>query len=444
MATMTSSKWKYAYHADIVIIGNGVAGNSAAIAARRHDKDVSVLIVGNEPYPAYAAGALPDYLAGYIDREMVFIKREVDYERQGIQILLGEEVLTIDAGKKMVHTANGSIGYGKLIIATGSEPIRPQKIPGIDLAGNQVLKSLAQVDAIAEHGARSVVVVGSGAIGIEGALALKARGVEQVTLVELMDWLLPRSIDSVTSKLVTKEIKRQGIQVLTGESVTAVMGEERVEAVKTTRRKILCDMVIWSVGVKPVVQVAKNAGVVLGETGGIYVDEYMRTNLQDVYACGDCAESTDRLSGRQVLNQLWEAAARQGEIAGGHCVGIDRAFQGSFAVLLTYLGEEPVLAFGYTEKDLADTEYDVWEYKSPQSYRRILSQNGCIVGVQMFGTLEGAGLLLAQLQKGVPIFQELPAQANGLRYPATQRALMMYLQQFHCLEAGRGVSQHGT
>lgn len=415
---------------DLIVIGNGVAGCNAAFTARKYAPDMSILIFGEEPYTEYAAGALPDYLSGHLTLSEVMIKTEEDYRKNRIDLHREEKVLSFHAEEKTVQTDKGIYGYGKLVIATGSAPIRLLKMEGTSLPGNYVLKSIKDVEEMVKHAGKRAVVVGSGAIGLEGALALKERGVEEVTIVELLDWLTMKSLDQYTAGLLEEELSAKGIQVLTGENVLSVQGGDCVTGVTTSKRQIPCDMVLWAIGVRPLTDLAAAGGVTIGQARGIQVDEYMRTNLPDVYACGDCTESMDRIRQVPVLNMLWEAAARQGIVAGCHCAGINKEFDGSCAVLITYVGDKPIVAFGMTEKDLAGTEYRVLEEKNDSFYRRILMQEGMIKGVQMINTMEGASELLAQMQKGMPVNEELLLQGDTGRYPAIQTTLAAYIRQW--------------
>lgn len=417
-------------HYDLIVAGNGVAGCNAAFTARKYAPDLSILMFGEEPYTEYAAGALPDYLSGHLTLDEVMIKTEDDYTRHRIELHKEERVLSFDAKAKTLTTDQGrTYSYGKLVLATGSAPIRLLKMEGTSLPGNYVLKSIRDVEEMTEHAGKRAVVVGSGAIGLEGALALKERGVEEVTIVELLDWLTMKSLDQVTADLLENQLTSRGIHVLTGENVMSVQGEHNVTGVVTSKREIPCDMVLWAIGVRPVTDLAVAGGVELGQARGIRVDEYMRTNLPDVYACGDCTESIDRLRDAPVLNMLWEAAARQGIVAGCHCAGVEKEFDGSCAVLITYVGDSPIVAFGMTEKDLEGTDYRVLEEKTDEFYRRILMQDGKIKGVQMINTMEGAADLLAQMQKGMPVDEELLMQGDTGRYPAIQASLAAYIRQ---------------
>ena len=415
---------------DLVIIGNGVAGNNAAFSARKLDPYMSILIIGNECYPEYAVGALPDYLEGHLKREQVFIRSEADYVKNNIHLRMGECALKVDPSKKEIETDKGMIIYKKLVLALGTVAFIPP-VPGADLAGNFVMKRLSDVEKISAYHPESAVVIGSGAIGLETSLALKGKGVESVTLIELMDWVIPKSVDEFTARQIEAELKEHGINVLTGENVKMVQGQGKVQQVVTDKRSIKCDMALWAVGVRPVVDLAKDMGVELGVTRGIKVNSWMQTNLDDVYACGDCVESTDIFTQKPVLNMLWEAAARQGTVAGANCVQETTEYPGSFAVLLTYVGNRPVLAFGLTQKDLTGQIFEVLEHKGERSYQRVIMQGGKIMGVQMLGTLDGSGWMLAQLKKGSPLDINRLKNREVARMSATPAALIAYLSHFN-------------
>lgn len=415
--------------ADLVIIGNGVAGNSAALSARQTSPDMSICMIGCEEHPEYSPGILPNYLAGSVDRDQVFIRTVEDYQANNIQLYLGQLVIDIDPDKAVVYTDSTRIKYQQLILATGSQAIIPP-VPGSSLPGNFVLKTLLDTDQIIQYSARSAVVIGSGAIGIEAALALKNRGCEQVSLIEREKWVLPKSLDEDTAHRVEQMLEQEGIQVYTSESVESVQGKKQVQGVLTDQREIPCQIIVWATGVRPSVSLATSMGIALGETGGIKVDPYMCTSLPQVYACGDCVESTDLFSGQQVLNLLWDAAYRQGKIAGTNSAGGRLQYPGSFGVLLTYVGKSPVLSIGLTAADLENQDYEVWERTGHHSYGRLLVKQDRLLGVQMLGSLEGAGWILSQLHTREQLSIGTTQNPNLAKMLGSQAMLKGFLQNF--------------
>lgn len=426
---------------DLLVIGNGVAGNQAALTARRNAPEMSIMILGMEAHTEYAAPALPDYLSGSLPREKLFINTYETYAKNKIQIRLSEEAVDIKPAEKQVLCASGTVyEYDKLIIAAGSLPIRLNRMKGAGLPGNFVLKTIDDADALAACPGKRAVVVGSGAIGLEGAVALKARGWEKVSVVEALDWINMRSFDRETADEVVRALEKNGVETLSGESVLSVEGDTRVRAVRTSKRVIPCDLVLWGIGVRPRVELARQAGIALGELGGIAVDSHMRTSVPDIYACGDCTESADRMTGENALNLFWEPGARGGIAAGLNCAGVEKEFSGSIALFLTYIGETPVAAFGKTEKDLRGSRYQLLESRDRGAYRRILLQDGRIKGVQLVNTLECVNELLDQMQKEAKVDIGLLEQGDAGKYPALQLSLAAYIKQLRAASGTQGAS----
>ena len=384
---------------DLLILGLGAAGSSAAFAARKQDPDLSILILSKEEEPEYSAPALPDLLSGELSLAKVRVHSWEEYRKEKIEVRCSE-VIRIDAAAGKAELEGGdTVRYRALILATGSFPIQLKKMPGTALPGNFVMKSLSDVTELDRYPGKSAVVVGSGAIGIEGSMALKAKGFERVTMVEALDWLSPKSLDREMSDALKAKLESFDVEVLTGEAVQAVLGEEKVEGVETSRRKIPCDLVLWGIGMRPEVQLAKDAGVTLGELGGIRVDDRMRTNLPNVYACGDCAESLDILSGKPALHLFWEPAQRGGAAAGVNAAGGDRPYLGSSAIFLTNKGGLSILAFGKTAEELDPAAGRILQDRKGEVYRRLLLEDGYLKGVQMLGTLADCDLFLENIRK---------------------------------------------
>jgi len=268
-----------------VILGNGIAGVSAAYSIRRFNQEAPIMIISREPHPAYSACVLPDYVSGEIGRKSVFIKNFADYSRSNIRLVTSQSAIAIDIGQKSIIFGSRDISYCKLIIATGSKPTVPP-IKGIDKPGVFTLKSLEDADRIRRWSGQTAVVVGSGPIGVEASLALKGRGY-RVFLVELFDWILPQLFDDYPALIIRDILQRGEIEVSTQEKVVEILGTNTVQAVLTDRRKIKCDTVIIAAGMKPDVELVDGV-VAQGKSTGILVDDKMRTNVPDIYACGDC------------------------------------------------------------------------------------------------------------------------------------------------------------
>lgn len=383
----------------VVIIGNGVAGNSAVSTIREVDENIEITIISEEIFPEYSACVLPDYLAGEIKRESVFLKSLDDYLKNNIEVFFGHKVVTIDTySKRLILDTGKKIFYDKLIIATGGEPIIPP-VEGSFRKGVFTLKSMDDVDRISNYQMEKVVVVGSGPIGAEASIALRKRGSE-VWWIELLNWILPKVFDEKPSGILKKAAEEKGIKVLTGEKVVKILGEESVEGIITDKRKIKCDAVVLAIGIRPNVDLARQAGIEIGEKGGIRVNDQMMTNIKDVYACGDCVETVDSVTNQPTLILLWHNARRQGEIAGYNCVSVSKQYAGSTSVVSLNMFDTWASSIGSPAANFKEGETKVIEKECKEFYYRMVIVDGIIVGAQSIGKVEDMGVLLPLLRKG--------------------------------------------
>ena len=383
----------------VVIIGNGVAGNSAVSTMREVDENIEITIISEEIFPEYSACVLPDYLAGEIKRESVFLKSLDDYLKENIEVIFGSKVVTIDTYSKRLTLDTGrKIFYDKLIIATGGEPIIPP-VEGSFRKGIFTLKSMDDVDKISNYPMEKVVVVGSGPIGAEASIALRKRGSE-VWWIELLPWILPKVFDEKPSSILKKAAEEKGIKVLTGETVVKILGEESVEGIITDKRKIKCGAVVLAIGIRPKVDLARQAGIEIGEKGGIRVNDQMMTNIKDVYACGDCVETVDPVTNHPTLILLWHNARRQGEIAGYNCVDVGKRYAGSTSIVSLNMFDTLASSIGDPAANFKDGEVKVIEKECKEFYYRMVLVDGVIVGAQSIGKVEDMGVLLPFLRKG--------------------------------------------
>jgi NADH oxidase (H2O2-forming) len=330
---------------EVIIIGNGIGGFSAASTLRHADERHEVTIISSEKDPLYSACVLPDYIAGKIRRENTFVKKENDYKQLGIRTLFGYEVKEINPCTRKVTLNDGqSLPFERLVLATGSEAVGL----GAPKRGIFKLKTLEDADGIYKHTGRKATVVGSGAIGIEVAIALHRRGYE-VTVVEMMDQILPLALDHEFAYRVKALLEEHGMKVVLGESAKGALGSDHVEGLRTDKRELECDMLISALGMRPKVDLARAAAIRLGDKGGIHVNSHMETNVPGIYACGDCVETHDVLTGEPALNLFWHNANRQGAVVGRNCAGLATDYPGSQNILNVDIFGHHVVGFGYTE-----------------------------------------------------------------------------------------------
>lgn len=369
---------------EVVIIGNGAAGNNAAEAIRAINRETSITIISEEEEPEYSPCVLYHYISGSMSRSEVFLKDWKDYALMDIKTLFGKTVLEVDPNKKVIVTEDGEMLYDKLILATGSRPFVPN-IEGLGKRGVFTLKTLMDADGIAKYHGRRAVVIGSGPIGVPACVSLRKKGYE-VTLVEALDRVLPKLLDREPSAHVESILRHYGINALAGERVSQILGEDTVKGIVLEKERIDCDMVILATGMRPNVDLARRAGIEIGPTGGIVVDKHMKTSREDVYACGDCVETSDIITGQRILNLKWTGAVSQGKVAGYSCVSKPKVYGDSLNMVILDLYDKLVVSMGWTTVTYPyPSKLDVVEHKDKQDYWRLLVDDGKIVGMQFIG-----------------------------------------------------------
>jgi NADH oxidase (H2O2-forming) len=377
----------------LVIVGGGIAGHAACRAALETSPDTEIIMVSKEPFSLYSPCLLPYYVAGEISRDRLFIEGYYGPVGGRVSFLKESRVIEIDPSRKSLTLDRGTLSYDRLILAVGGSGLTPP-LPGIDLPGVFQFKTLGDVDDLMNRPARKAIVVGSGPIGVEAAIALKMRGME-VGLVELADQLLPTILDAAPAGLVQSLLVDAGIEAMVGEQVQGLEGKDRVEAVLTAKNRIPADLVVFAVGISPSAAVAEKAGIKIGKTGGIATDTFLRTSDPNIWACGDCVESLDRITGSPVLSILWPNAIAQGLVAGTNALGGEKLYHGSFSFVTVKLFDNFVFSFGPTSRSMADCV--VTERKSRKGYARLLTKGERLVGVQVVGDDSWAGITSAIL-----------------------------------------------
>lgn len=325
--------------ARIVVIGGVAAGMSAASQAKRRSPGSEVVVLERGPFVSYGACGMPYNIqdpARPIE-DLVVLTPERARKERGLDVRTRQEVASIDTAARSLlvrDLATGStyaLSYDALVIATGAIAVKPP-LAGLTLPGVFLLRELTDGAALKRHLAearpRRAAIVGAGYIGMEMAEVLRARGLE-VTVLEKLGQVVP-GFDPAIADLVLAELQRHGVRVETGVSVQAVEADGGAAAlrVRTDRGAFPADLVLLSVGIRPNVALAREAGILLGETGAIAVDSAMRTGTPGVFAAGDCAEAEHLVSGRPVYVPLGTTANKQGKVAGANAAGADERFGG--------------------------------------------------------------------------------------------------------------------
>jgi len=321
----------------LLVIGGVAAGPKAAAKARRCDPDLEIVVYQEEDDISYAGCGLPYYISGVIeDREELISRTPGKFATDGIKILKNRKIGKIDLQNSVVSGRRVGSGetftdhFDRLVIATGAYAIRP-KIEGIDLRNVFYLRSIFDADAILEHiklkDIQNVVIAGGGYIGLEMAESLVHLG-KNVTIVELAPQILTL-FDEDFAGILQQYLEKKGVNVFTSEGIRALKGKDgKVTHVQTAARRLDADAVLMSLGIRPQVELAKQAGLRIGETGAIWVNEKMETSAEGVYAAGDCAETTHLITGKKVWIPLGSTANKQGRVVGVNVCGGNATFPG--------------------------------------------------------------------------------------------------------------------
>mgnify|MGYP000206236277 CR=1 FL=1 len=356
----------------IVIIGANAAGVSAAAFARKTDRQAEITLIEKDKYAAYSRCGLPFAIAGEIPKlEDVVLYPPDYYKTMRLDLRLETEAKKVDLSAKTVTIVDKSgreeeLSFDSLIFCTGARPWIPP-IEGADKKGIYVLRTIDDARAIMEamSKARSAVVIGAGAIGLESAAALAEKGVE-TTIVELLPHVLPLSLDADMAKPIQEVLEEHGVHVIVGKPVSRILGDEHVKAVEVEGEEIKADMVIAATGVRANSSLAQEAGLAIGPTGAIKTDFRMRCldarrqrPVEGVYAAGDCAENINMVTGLPSVSQLGTAAVRMGKVAGINAAGGYATFPGFLGSFVTRVFHLRVGSTGLTAEMAKRMGFDV-------------------------------------------------------------------------------------
>ncbi|MEF8799631.1 MAG: FAD-dependent oxidoreductase [Halolamina sp.] len=311
-----------------IVIGGDAAGMSAASKARRENPDLEIIAFEKGDWVSYAACGMPYYVKGEIESldELVQVTPEEFRAQRDIDLRTNHEVVDIDPERQVV-TVSSSDGrfdqsYDELLIATGARAIEPP-FDGMGLDGVFTIHNMDEADAInssvTERDPETAAIVGGGYVGVEMAEALDGRGLD-VHLFEMLPHILQPFGESAATT-VEDHLREQGIELHLETPVEGFSGGEAVEAVELDSETVAADIVIVGVGVTPNVELAEAAGVEIGETGAIATDEFGRTNDENVFAAGDCAEATNMVTGEADHVPLALTANRAGRAIGQTVTG---------------------------------------------------------------------------------------------------------------------------
>ena len=305
---------------DHVILGAGPAGVIAAETIRKHAPNDRITIVGDEAEPPYSRMAIPYLLMGNIDERGTYLRKNDDHFANLKVNTVRAQAISAQAATKTIALSNGqTLGFDRLLIATGSHPSRPP-IPGIDSAGVHpcwTLQNARDIMALAQPGAR-VLQMGAGFIGCIIMEALAARGV-QLSVVEMGDRMVPRMMGPTAGGMIRDWCESKGVAVFTGTKVEAIEPGMPLKVRLSNGQTVEADLVISATGVRPAIGFLEGSGITCLQ--GVLTDASMQTNVPGIYAAGDCAEAFDKVSGKTIVSAIQPNAAEQARVAALNMVG---------------------------------------------------------------------------------------------------------------------------
>jgi NADPH-dependent 2,4-dienoyl-CoA reductase/sulfur reductase-like enzyme/rhodanese-related sulfurtransferase len=343
----------------IVIVGGVAGGMSAATRLRRLDATAEIIVLEKSGYVSYANCGLPYYVGGVIETEDALLLQTPDslHKRFRLDVRIASEALSINRALKTIAVRNLLTGeeyelnYDKLVLSPGASPIRPN-FPGSERA--MTLRTVEDVERIAlavTDKPKSAVVIGGGFIGVEIAENLIHKGIP-TSIVEAAPQVLA-PLDIEMASFVHTELERNGVNLFLGKSVVAI-GEKTVEL--SDGRHVDGEIVIMAIGVRPDVGLAQNAGITIGERGGIDVNEFNQTSDKDIYAIGDAAQKKDALDGTSTLVPLANLANRHGRVVADHILGRDVRVVPTIGTAIVKVFELTIATTGWNEKRLSTTD----------------------------------------------------------------------------------------
>lgn len=387
-----------------LIVGNGVAGYNAANAIRSRNKNCRISIITAENTLTYFRPQLSDYLSSSISDTELYVAPAQWYNNNNIEVIFDSPVENIQPNEKFITLKNGStLTYDKLILANGSFSFVPETI-GLNKEGVFTLKYLFDAAKIKDaiDKSKNAVVIGGGLLGLEAAWEMKNCGLE-VTVVEFMNRLLPRQLDDEGYNLFKRSISNSGVNIVLGDSVEEILGEEKVTGVRLKSGKAIdTDIVLFSIGIRSNKDLGEKAGILADK--GIIVNEKMETSIKDIYACGDVCEYNGRVYGN------WPAAVEMGTVAGANAIGDELHFSDFVSsVIFSSMNTELFSCGDFTINSQSLSLQDPMK----NTYKKLFFEDNKLTGGILIGDIKKSGKIMTAIQDSKNIDEILTEDLLG-------------------------------
>lgn len=382
----------------LVVIGNGMAAARFVEELDQHARGrYAIAVIGAEPHLAYNRVLLSSLLAGEVRREEIELKDAGWWRERGVTLIYGSRASHIDTAARRVELEGGRrISFAKLVIATGSVPVR-LSVPGAGLHGVTIFRDLddaAELARIAKKN-KSAVVIGGGLLGLEASYGLAKMGAK-VTLLHLMPHLMERQLDPRGAMLLQSAVEALGIEVLCNADTAEILGTGSVEAVRLQDGRIVeTDLVVMALGIKPNTTLVKDAGIAVNR--GIVVDDRLATSVENLFAIGECAEHSG------VCYGLVEPAYEQARILAMNLAGKSARYAGS--TLSTNLKVSGVAVFSAGDFSSPGGDEILFSDSGAGSYKRLLLKNEKLAGAILVGDTRDGLWYLDFIREQKPVTQ---------------------------------------
>ncbi len=402
-----------------VIIGNSAAAVGCVEGIRSVDAQGSITVISDEPYHVYSRPLISYLIYGKTDEQRMKYRPDDFYQKNKVTALLGVTAEKVDYEAKQVLLGDGSyIPFDKLLFATGSSPfvppmagldIVPQKFSFMKLADAQALNAAIKPDS-------RVLIVGAGLIGLKCAEGIHNK-VGKITVVDLAPRILPSILDETGSAMMQEHIEQHGVEFVLGNSVAQFDG---CTATLKTGETVPFDILVLAVGVRPNTALASAIGCTVNK--GILSDEHCRTNLNDVYAAGDCSESHDITDNQSRVLALWPNAYMQGETAGVNMAGGEKRYDKAIPMnAIGFFGLHIITAGSYSG--------EAYITRGDHSYKKLITKDNVLKGFILIGEISRAGIYTSLIREQTPLdtvdFELIRERPQLMAFAAPERAVKL-------------------
>ncbi|HZK18310.1 MAG TPA: FAD-dependent oxidoreductase [Clostridia bacterium] len=391
-----------------MIIGNSAAGVFAAEAIAKNDPTGEIVMISKEKHMPYSRCLTTYLIAGDIGRDKMFLRPGGHFDQMPAQIINDSEVTAIKPEKKtVVLNNNEELSYDRLLVASGASPARPD-VPGAEADGVFTLRTLDDADRIMKLAlpGKQAVILGGGLVSLKTAYALIKRGLKVRVLVTSPQ-ILSQMLDATAAGLLQKRLEEHGVEFGLNRAVDELVtgdGGQVEAAVLDGGEKMSCNLVVVGKGVRPNVGFLDETGIEIN--WGVLVNDYLQTSVENIYAAGDVAETTDLLLGSKRVNATWPNATEQGRVAGINMAGGNRKYIGSLAMNSVEFFGLPAISVGLTRVDEAD--YEVHETYKPERdfYKKLVFRDNHLVGFTVVGNISAVGILTGLIKYKIDVTEE--------------------------------------